>query len=127
MEHQAGLFPTEEKNHDTAIEDAVTSMFAELEQKNLLTGLEKAKQAMLLKTARALDRGLASSKITVATANLLNKVMDVLDTLPRDGSEDNSMDAWDAAALDATASAMAAEADADLVPVPAVDQWTIHP
>lgn len=118
MEMQDGLFAPVEKNNGNEIEKAVDALFIDLEEKNLLTPVEKAKRAMLIKTAKALDSGLSSSKITVATSNLLTKTLDVLETLPREVQASDSMDAWDAAILDATAAAMADGTPADdLIPV----------
>lgn len=88
------------------IHDAVERMFADLEERDLLGSVEAAKRAVLIKTARALDRGLETPRVSVATANLLVKALDVLDTLPATGDGRDSMDAWDLAALDATRSAM---------------------
>lgn len=103
---------------DDAIAKAVTGMFDDLEEKKLLGPVERTKRAILTKTARALDAGLATTKVSVATATLVTKVMESLDELPRAVAEADSMDAWDAAALDATRAAMDAEGDDEMVDVP---------
>lgn len=95
---------------DTSIQDAVTAMFADLDARKLLGPVEATKRAILSKTARALDAGLSSPKVSVATANLVTKTLESLETLPVAVSEANSMDAWDLAALDAIRSEMTAEA-----------------
>jgi shikimate 5-dehydrogenase len=91
---------------DSTIQDAVTAMFEDLEAHHLLGSVEKTKRAILQKTARALDAGLSSAKVSVATANLVTKTLESLETLPQAVTAANTMDAWDAAALDATRAAM---------------------
>lgn len=126
MEDQEELFTLEEKKLSHEIEQSICALFHDLEEKNLLTPMEKAKRAMLMKTAKALDIGLSQSKISIATANLLTKTLEAMETLPRATATNDSMDAWDAAILDETAAAMKAEAqeEDDLVPV---DPWRVNP
>lgn len=100
---------------DDAIAQAVTSMFDALEEKKLLGPVEQTKRAILTKTAKALDAGLSTTKVSVATATLVTKVMESLDELPRAVAEADSMDAWDAAVIDATRAAMDAEGDDEMV------------
>lgn len=103
---------------DDAIARAVTTMFDDLEDHKLLGPVERTKRVILTKTAKALDAGLATAKVSVATATLVTKVLESLDELPRAVAEGDSMDAWDAAALDATRDAMGTQDDAEMVDVP---------
>lgn len=97
------------------ITTAIDDLFTALEDKDLLGPVEQAKKAILTKTSRALDVGLAQPKISVAVANLLTRTLDALDNLPEAVARQDSMDAWDLEALDATRAAMAAEAEADML------------
>lgn len=97
----------EKNSHE--IQDAVIKMFKDLEDRNMLGSVDRTRQAILEKTARALDAGLQTPKVSVATANLVTKVLESLNDLPVSIAESDSMDAWDLAAIEATRSAMSIE------------------
>lgn len=113
-----------EKKSGSEIYDAVNDLFTDLENRQLLGSVEKTKHAMLAKSAKALDEGLAAAKVSVSTANLFTKTLEVLDTLPQAVAQNDSIDAWDLEALDATRAAMEAEnTDADMVDSNISGQW----
>lgn len=113
-----------EKKSGSEIYDAVNDLFTDLENRQLLGSVEKAKYAMLAKSAKALDEGLAAAKVSVSTANLFTKTLEVLDTLPQAVAQNDSIDAWDLEALDATRAAMEAEnTDADMVDSNVAGEW----
>lgn len=82
---------------DDAIERAVTAAFDDLNAAQLLGPIERAKKAALVKAAAALDRGLATSKVSVATSTVLKQVIEGLDSLPSPlAGNDAEIDALDA-------------------------------
>lgn len=101
-EYQQALDGLEKPPTDGAISSAITSMFAVLEQRGGLTPVEEAKRAILVKVAHSVDEGLAAPKLSVATANLVTKMLDTLDTMSGIQPDQDEMDAWDATVIDIT-------------------------
>lgn len=123
-ENKALFTISAEKKSGSEIYDAVNDLFTDLENRQLLGSVEKTKHAMLAKSAKALDEGLEAAKVSVSTANLFTKTLEVLDTLPQAVAQNDAIDAWDLEALDATRAAMEAEnADADMVDTDVAGPW----
>lgn len=89
-----------------ANEIAVNAMLEALRDAGLIQGKYIAMAANLQQTAIAVDQGMRSGKITVATAQLNKMLMEGIDAMPETRAE--TSDAYDT--LDAIISAMTKEA-----------------
>ncbi|ALD74576.1 hypothetical protein [Trueperella pyogenes] len=98
----------QEPSRDTpgAIESAVIETLTELAAAGRLSGKYKAIGEALKHTAKAIDRGLAQGKVSVATAQLTKQLYETLEKLPEPQVETGS--AFDT--LEATISALTLEA-----------------
>lgn len=75
-------------------EETVTTLLAELDNAGLLNASYKAKGKILVGIAKAVDAGLGEAKISIATAQLLRQLTEMIDSFPQPARE-NSPDAYD--------------------------------
>lgn len=75
-------------------EETVTTLLAELDNAGLLNSVYRARGKILIGIARAVDAGLGEAKISIATAQLLRQLTEMIDSFPQPARE-NSSDAYD--------------------------------
>lgn len=98
--------PDPAADHPGAIESAVIATLDELDAAGMLTGKYVAIGEALRQTSRAVDKGMAFGKVSVATAQMTKQVFDALDKLPEPAT--NTGSGFDT--LDATLKALTVEA-----------------
>ena len=77
-----GLFELPQKKIRSDFEDAVQTCFDELEKRNVLDPVSRAKRAGTIRAAKMLDAGFSTGYVSVALSNMFKTVMSTLDTLP---------------------------------------------
>ncbi|WP_165215307.1 hypothetical protein [Schaalia sp. ZJ1691] len=106
--NQSELFQIAPPDSGESIEAAVKAAFDDLEAKELLGPIEKAKRAALVKAAQTIDQALGFGRVSVAQANVLKQILETLDSLPRPAEgTDRELDAFDQALAALTSEALA--------------------
>lgn len=98
VEKNPPLFTMENtKTAPGEIETAIITMFDDLENQGVLGAVERAKRAVMIKAARAVDASFNIGGVSVAISTVFKQLMEGLDSLPRPASgTDDDLDAYDA-------------------------------
>ena len=84
------LFDLEVRD-ESPIHDAVKDLIDDLEREDLLDYRTKLLTVVMLSTAKALDRGLCATKVSVATTQLARQLLDGIEMLPKPPAKTGSV------------------------------------